>query len=180
MNFTRTYKAIIILTLITTSGILFSVDSQKSVKTSGVPENLTISQNGDSMTIVWNRVESATGYKIYGMLNPEDTPQLLGNTADTVWTATYSGSRHFFVVTASFQAGGIVHSYGSSILPNGNPGTENSLVEYRNLTLNKNIGTTNIGSSGEYYIKCDFADSKGEKLSYNIQVGQYPILWTQS
>jgi hypothetical protein len=68
MNFTRTYKAIIILTLITTSGILFSVDSQKSVKTSGVPENLTISQNGDSMTIVWNRVESATGYKIYGML----------------------------------------------------------------------------------------------------------------
>jgi hypothetical protein len=65
-------------------------------------------------------------------------------------------------------AGGIINVYARAELPDGAGATQNSLVEYRNLTLNKNIGSTNLDINGEYFIACNFEDSSGINTNTTI------------
>lgn len=59
-----------------------------------------------------------------------------------------------------------IRVWGAAPLPGGIPGTEHSEVDYRNITLNKAIGSTTLNSDGQYQLILNFADSSN--IEYNI------------
>jgi len=66
------------------------------------PINITTSYSGSSITILWDAVDGAAGYKVYSSTDPygEFTVDTSGTFNGTEWTAPVSENKKFYQVTA--------------------------------------------------------------------------------
>ncbi|MCB5247226.1 MAG: formylglycine-generating enzyme family protein [Candidatus Cloacimonetes bacterium] len=80
---------------------------------------LTISTNGDNVTLAWNPVPDATAYKVYSCGTPDGvfTEDLNGVFAGASWTTSEAASCRFYYVTALTQSDNMFFVEGGTIYP---------------------------------------------------------------
>ena len=66
------------------------------------PQNVVVLLDNQNITISWEQVDRATSYKVYSSENPysDFTEDMSGTFDGTTWTASISGSKKFFYITA--------------------------------------------------------------------------------